>query len=143
MKKQSITYFLREIAKKVYVNASRHLKSYGLTFSQYQVLMLLQHCDTLSMSEIRDELLITHAGVTSLMNKLVKKEMVERGYSPEDRRKVMVTITERGKGTLDKLFTGHKEFSEKLSESLGKDKVEDMKRSLRLLLDFLDGQMKE
>ena len=60
------------------------------------VLGVLRRHDILSMSEIGCKLSMPKPHVTSLVDKLIAEEMVERLLDPKDRRIVNVRITEKG-----------------------------------------------
>ncbi|MEI8085595.1 MAG: MarR family transcriptional regulator [Paludibacter sp.] len=60
------------------------------------VLGVLTRHDTLSMTEIGCRLSMPKSHVTSLVDKLIAEEMVERLFDPKDRRIVNVKITEKG-----------------------------------------------
>jgi len=60
------------------------------------VLGVLTRHNILSMSEIGCRLSMPKPHVTSLVDKLIAEEMVERLYDPNDRRIVNVRITEKG-----------------------------------------------
>ena len=138
MKKESVTYLLREIIKKVHANANKQLKKYDLTFPQYQALMLLLYDETLSMSKVKKELLISQSGATTLIDKLVKKELIKRYYSSKDRRRVMISGTKRGKEVLERLFAGHEEFMSDMSRKIGEKDIKIVTKALKILLVFLN-----
>ena len=68
-----------------------------------------------NMSSIARKLNITVGSLTTAMNSLVNKRYVERHRSEEDRRVVLVKLTEKGVKALDALsefFTGYSENKE-------------------------------
>lgn len=64
--------------------------------SLYVLGVLLRH-ETLSMSEIGCKLSMPKPHVTSLVDKLIAEEMVERLNDPNDRRIINIQITDKGK----------------------------------------------
>ncbi len=60
------------------------------------VLGVLRRHDILSMSEIGCKLSMPKPHVTSLVDKLIAEDMVERLLDPKDRRIVNIRITEKG-----------------------------------------------
>jgi len=60
------------------------------------VLGVLRRHDILSMSEIGCKLSMPKPHVTSLVDKLIAEDMVERLFDPKDRRIVNIRITEKG-----------------------------------------------
>ena len=76
-----------------------------------------------TMSEIAHDLSITVGTLTTAINRLIKKEYVERKRIEEDRRVVLVNLTEKGK----KAFANHAKFHEEMIDWLieGFDKEEE------------------
>ena len=60
----------------------------------------------LTMSEVANDLDITVGTLTTAINKLIKKEYVERRRIEEDRRVVLIMLTEKGK----EVYKLHEEF---------------------------------
>ncbi|MGN0482073.1 MAG: MarR family winged helix-turn-helix transcriptional regulator [Lachnospiraceae bacterium] len=63
-----------------------------------------------NMSAIAKELSITVGTLTIAMNNLVKKGYVKRSRSQQDRRVVLISLTERG----ERAFCHHKQFHEEM-----------------------------
>lgn len=138
MKKDSITYLLREIIKKIYMGSGEKLEKYDISYSQYQTLMLLNHKKAFSMSELKKELLISPSTATVIIDKLVSKQLMKRYYDADDRRKVMVTISKGGSKLLKELVSEHEDFIKNLSKHIGQKETRTLKKSLRILLDYLN-----
>lgn len=77
---------------------SQHLKPFGLTSQQYNVLRILrgQPTNTLSVNGITDRMIDKMSNVSRLVDKLLSKELIERKINSIDRRQVDVIITEKG-----------------------------------------------
>ncbi len=83
-----------------------------LTISQLLLLYLLEDGKSYKVSELAEKLGITPSAVTNLSNKLVENQFINR-FRPEDnRRVVMLFLTDKGKQFL-------KEISEVKSRLLG------------------------
>lgn len=67
-----------------------------LSVGSLYVLAALTRHGMLSMSEIGCKLSMPKPHVTTLVDRLIAEEMVERLYDPKDRRIVNVKITEKG-----------------------------------------------
>lgn len=80
---------------------SRQLeKQVGLTLPQILVLQTLEDSGRVSVSEIARQVSLSQATVTSVIDRLVKKDLVYRERSTTDRRKVRVILTESAKEKL-------------------------------------------
>jgi MarR family 2-MHQ and catechol resistance regulon transcriptional repressor len=72
------------------------VKDVGLTPTQYAVLQLLWERDQRPFKEIADSLLCSRATITGVIDTLERKRLVVRAPNPEDRRSLLVTLTEEG-----------------------------------------------
>jgi DNA-binding MarR family transcriptional regulator len=81
---------------------TRQLRNFGLTNPQYNILRILNgsHPKGLSVLDIKSRMLDRSSNVSRLVEKLRLSGLVERVPHAEDRRMVVVTISESGKKTL-------------------------------------------
>jgi len=70
-----------------------------------------------NMSSVAKMLMVTTGTLTISVNGLVKKGYVDRARSEEDRRVVLISLTEKG----CKAFAQHKKFHQSMIESIVKD----------------------
>ena len=80
-----------------------------------------------NMSTVAKTLHVTTGTLTISINSLVKKNYVERVRSEEDRRVVLVSLTEKGR----KAFLHHQQFHEKMVYAI----VEQLSEEERLVLE--------
>ncbi len=97
-----------------------------------------------NMTSVARALAVTTGTLTIAMNSLVKKGYVQRVRSEEDRRVVLVSLTEKGK----KAFLHHKQFHDEMIsrvvKGLTEQEQEVLRRSLGNLLEFFhDLQIKD
>lgn len=90
-----------------------------------------------NMTTVAKALHVTTGTLTISINSLVKKSYVERVRSEEDRRVVLVSLTEKGK----KAFLHHKRFREQMTDAIVEQLSEEEKavfqKALERLNDFL------
>jgi DNA-binding MarR family transcriptional regulator len=104
------------LAKKVLLNLSftrnvvgdkflELLKPYDLSSEQYNVLRILrgQKGKPANMACIQERMVARKSNTTRLVDKLLAKKLVERNVCIENRRKMEVTITEKGLELLTEL----------------------------------------
>ena len=69
--------------------------------SQRKVLMILSECNgEMTQRELTEKLGIRRASVSELLGKLEKKEYINRSQDEQDRRRVQITITDKGTAAL-------------------------------------------
>ncbi|NME81632.1 MarR family transcriptional regulator [Clostridium sp. SM-530-WT-3G] len=84
-----------------------------------------------TMSEIAQQLNVTLGTLTTGINKLIKKGYVERNRTEEDRRIVLVRLTEKGKVA----YKHHEEFHNEMVQNSVNDLTEDEKKVLASSLE--------
>ena len=91
-----------------------------------------------NMSTVAKAVSVTTGTLTIAINHLVKKGYVERTRSEEDRRVVLVSLSEKG----EKAFLHHKIFHEKMVmavlDDLNPKETKDLTRALLKLQNFFD-----
>lgn len=95
----------------------------NISMPHLYLLGFIQSRKSCIVSEIAQYLKITLSGVTSLLNKLVDMKLVTRKRSEEDRRVVIVELTEEGKNILDKRNKNIREIFERFFKDIDKEEV--------------------
>lgn len=101
----ALRYALRQ-----FVAASERIsRAAGITQQQYQALLAIKTWPggAMSMKDLAEQLLLTHHAAVQLVDRLAKAGMAERTPSAEDRRSVLLSLTQSGAGLLDALAVKH------------------------------------
>lgn len=101
-----ITKLLRA-ANAVSASATTMLSRVNLTVSQFGVLEALYHIGPMFQRNLADKILKSTGNMTTVIDNLEKRELVERRRSVEDRRYISVHITEDGRGLIEEIFPAH------------------------------------
>ena len=83
-----------------------------------------------TMGEIAHDLRITVGTLTTAINRLIKKGYVERKRIEEDRRVVLVSLTEIGKKVFDVHSVFHKEMIDGILENFKGDELDVLTKAL-------------
>lgn len=77
----------------------------GISLSQYNILRILRgaHPNAIKVSDIADRMIYRDPDVTRLVDRLARQGLARRERDTEDRRVVLVQITEAGLALLDRL----------------------------------------
>ncbi len=111
------------------------LEPENITLQQYNILRILQHAGKpLSTLQIRQRMLDKMSDTSRIVDRLLKKELVEKKTSEEDKRLVDITITEKGMI----LLTSLDEKIDEIDNILNKITSEEA-RLLNRLLDKMRG----
>ena len=84
---------------------NRMLKQFSITTQQFNVLRILrgQKGNPISVKDIHGRMLDSTSNVSRLVDKLLAKGLIERIICPKDRRRVELTITNKGLDLLGKI----------------------------------------
>ena len=83
----------------------------GLTAQHYQAMLILRGCpedERVTINALAQQLLLKHNSAVGLVDRLVREKLVVREPSSEDRRKVELRLTGRGRQVLAKLAAMHR-----------------------------------
>ena len=84
------------------------LAGHGLAQRRFFVLVLLmRHPDGLKVTELATGTGVSCATITGVVDRLMRKQLITRTASPEDRRAMVVKITEAGLVLLDTVLPEH------------------------------------
>lgn len=107
----------------------------GLTPQQYNILRILRGSSTpLSTLQIRERMLDKMSDSSRMVERLVRKGMVNKKVSTFDKRLVDVTISPKGLTALQKLDERNEEF-----DIISKQLTEKEAETLNFLLDKMRG----
>jgi len=81
-----------------YINKN---ENQDITPNQYRLLHILKHSGPYKMSDLGVHVHTSFGSLTVMIDRLVAKGLVERYFLPEDRRVVMVKLSEEGNETLE------------------------------------------
>ena len=91
-----------------------------------------------TMSEIANELDITVGTLTTAINRLIKKEYVNRRRIEEDRRVVLVMLTDNGKRAFESHAKFHSDMIKGVLNGLETEEEVILVRSLKKLVTFFE-----
>lgn len=92
----SIGWLLRKLKASIVQQAELRLGRHGLTHAQWGPLLILKLGGSCSTAHLVRELDTDAGALTRLLDRLEAKDLVKRERSSEDRRVVMVALTEAG-----------------------------------------------
>ena len=93
---RDIVQSIRRLVRAEYLDSQKMSKQYGLTGPQSLVMRLLINNGPLSSAELSRRMYVTPSNLTGIIDRLQKKELVERIRKEGDRRVALITLTESG-----------------------------------------------
>ncbi|MBC7846421.1 MAG: MarR family transcriptional regulator [Flavobacterium sp.] len=108
------------------------LKPYEISGEQYNVLRILrgQKGNPANMCVIQERMLAKTSNTTRLVDKLLLKNFVTREVCPVNRRKIEVSITQKGLDVLKELDPKVAEHEEAFSKNLNEDEINTLNKLL-------------
>jgi len=88
------------------------------------------------LSQLIRELRISKQAAGQLVDALVNRGYLERTIDPEDRRKLTVTLTERGKAAAATQAAAREKIDAELIRVVGQDNVDRTRHTLGVLIDM-------
>ena len=93
---QELVDLLRRLMRAVYLDSLKTSQRFGLTGPQSAVLRALSAWGPLSSASLSRTLYVTPSNITGIIDRLVKKDLVERIKKEGDRRVTLISLTESG-----------------------------------------------
>lgn len=104
---------------------AEELRPLGLSPSGFNVLMALHNTPghLLEPCQLAERLLVSRPSVTGLLDTLQAKGLIERRPHAEDRRRVIVGLTDEGRSLLESMLDVHSRGLQERFESLNPDEL--------------------
>jgi DNA-binding MarR family transcriptional regulator len=151
MKKETPPNLMQDLFKLIKQFPNLKLKQsaiIGLTRSEYELLVILKmnagdQKTAISVSEISNLLQITPAGVTHLINPLEEKGFIKRLPDPNDRRIVLIGLTNKGTKTAEAIITDVQKELIGLVKYLGEEDSKELVRLMSRALEYFASHFKD
>jgi len=118
---------------KIRAKETSYIQSFGLTMNQFQVLEVLYHRGNLNIGSITKLTMSTPGNITVVVRNLKRDGYISSCTDRKDQRASILSITQKGKGVIEKLFPGHAKNFEEYFKVLNDDEVETLFKILRKL----------
>jgi len=116
-------------------------KEFDLQRGEFDVLATLRRSGppyALAPGELQQSMMISSGGLTNRVDRLVKASLVERHRSAEDRRGVIVKLTQAGLEKIDEMLTIHVSRQSKMLSDLTSDDCMQLDQLLSKLVNSID-----
>ena len=136
MSQKSFIPVLRELARAYQAfeaYSAPHIRSLGLTPSQFDIVATLGNTDGMSFRDLGERTLITKGTLTGVVDRLEAKNLVRRVASPSDGRSQTVQLTRKGETLFAKVFPAHMNHVEKVFSAFSQAELNAMETELHRL----------
>ncbi len=116
-----------------------YLDELGITYPQYLVLMVLWEKDGISVNDISQKLILNTNTVTPLLKRMEAQGILSRTRSGKDERKVLVSLTDKGKEIRHEAASIPLKLAEGLeAASMTSEELTEIRNKLNVLIDLLN-----
>lgn len=119
---------------------SENFAAHDLQLWEFDVLGTLRRSGApyqLTAGQLLESAMVTSGAITNRIDRLVARGLVTREVDPSSRRRVLITLTERGLALIDPVVDDHVAFEEKLLQKLTGPERDQLSVLLRKLLTSL------
>jgi MarR family 2-MHQ and catechol resistance regulon transcriptional repressor len=94
------------------------IASLGLKPSDFAILEVLLHKGPTTVNDLGSKVLLTSGSMTTAVDRLARRKLVERRSHPDDRRARLVDLTPEGRNLIESAFAAHATSLNVLGEAL-------------------------
>ena len=128
-----INYLLTTAQRRVFQAMSARLEPYDVTPVQYGVLYYLWETDIHTPREIADRLQLENSTISGVLERMEKKNLIERQVSKKDRRYIEVVLTDKGASLKDGVLRTVEQFNDDVMTAFSPEEQDILKKSLEKL----------
>ena len=130
---QCINFLLTTSQHTVFQYLSQKLSKYDITPSQYGVLKCLWTKEYVTPKQIAETLCLETSTISGVLDRMQKKDLIDRIINKEDRREVQVIITEKGKRLQEPIEKIIEEINHEVMKGFDEKEVKRFKEMLRTI----------
>lgn len=121
--------------------SSERLVRKGISMAQLHILYTLQRSGEMPMSRLADVLQVSLSNATGLIDRVEERGFVERTRVPEDRRIVMIRVTDAGRRMLEEVDAISSELLRSVFGRIGRSQVAAVGRAIAALRRGLEEEV--
>jgi MarR family transcriptional regulator, 2-MHQ and catechol-resistance regulon repressor len=111
--------------------AEHTLKDSGLGESEFRILEVLLHKGPMPVNTIGPKVFLTPGSISVAVDRLLKRGLVSRTNSTDDRRVRVVDLTPAGRRHIEQVFAAHSRQIDRLAEALSPKERRQISRGLK------------
>jgi len=123
--------YMTTMALKSYLE--NRVKPYDLTAEQFHVLKSLSEENGITQNKLCEMVMKSPANMTRILDRLEKKECIERRANPDDRRSTLVSLTPGGEDLLGLVRSELHGFEAEITAGLSGQQIQEIKDGLKII----------
>ncbi len=130
-----LAYLLAQANREINRQLEARLRDEGVPVEQWRILKVLSDDKGHSMGDLAEAVLLNHPTLTKMVDRMVADSLVYRVQDPDDRRKVLMFCSTRGKALAERLNSLALSQEAHIAASYGNKATADLKRLLEDLIE--------
>jgi DNA-binding MarR family transcriptional regulator len=123
----------------VFMRGSMHhlllyAKESGLSMSQIGAMLHIHRRGISGVSDVGDDLRVTHGAASQMLDRLVLQGLVDRSEDPHDRRVKQIVLTPEGKRRLKEILQARQGWMEALADLMSPEEQRQVTTALTILI---------
>jgi MarR family 2-MHQ and catechol resistance regulon transcriptional repressor len=114
-------------------STTSNIKSFGLTYPQFSIIETLGHLGPMKISDLYNKMLYNGGNMTIVLDQLEAKNILRRVNSKEDRRAILIELTEKGNELYQDICPENARHIKKLMSVLSEDELRNLGDLLKKL----------
>jgi DNA-binding MarR family transcriptional regulator len=107
------------------------LSKYNLSWTAFSMLYNLWIWNAMETRSLAKSMGVTVATVSSVANTMEKRDLLQRNIDPNDRRLVILSLTDEGKNVMDELFPDFNRKESEMVAGLSEEELAYLAKMLR------------
>lgn len=134
----SVGYLINVAARLMSQEFDANLNQHGVSIGQWAMLACLWREDGLTISTLSRRTRISEPTAVRTIDRMIRDNLVERSQDENDRRKVCIHLTERGRALRDVLVPCAQQTLSRVLGGVAPEDIEVFVRILRHIISTLD-----
>lgn len=128
-----ISELVLEIKNNCHEKDKEIAKKFGITNPELSCISVFFFGDSFSVKEMAGKMCMTSGGITRIVTSLEEKEYIMREMAPNDRRGIIVSLTNKGKKLITDLQNASSEFFKSVLADLSTAQQDSLISNLNIL----------
>jgi DNA-binding MarR family transcriptional regulator len=135
-----ICFNLGRVMRRVSDHYEQRLAPFNLTPPQFFVLAALWLGDGIGMSELGSRVHLDSSTLTGIIDRMERNGYVERRQNPEDRRSVLLFLTDKAREAGPRIMQFAEELDAAVRSAFSKEDMETFERVLKSMAETHEGK---
>ena len=125
-----IYHYVEELISSYGLYYETNFKYNDLTLKEFSVLLRIRFQDVATQHDLVKLFKVSDAYIAKLLRKFEDKNYIERHENPQNRRKKLVKLTEKGIKKTDEIIEVIQSWEDKITADISEDEIKNLKKTL-------------